>query len=94
VWKSTEQSYVKYIENTKRVYGDDFFEVTENPVELEMFNMINEIGRDRKASFFERIRSRKILKSSCKLYWLALRQKGKSVFTVFYEFAMPNGPSR
>jgi len=39
-WKGKERSAVRYIASTKRMFGDNFFERTEDPVELRMFRRI------------------------------------------------------
>jgi len=43
-WNGAEWSAIDYIQATKRMYGDNFFEITQDPDELEMYHRINKQG--------------------------------------------------
>jgi len=43
-WRGAEQSAKRYIESTKIMYGDNFFENTQDPYQIKAYNLINEQG--------------------------------------------------
>jgi len=44
-WNVTEASAIDYIQKKKRIYGDDFFETTDDELALERYNRINAQGK-------------------------------------------------
>jgi len=43
-WKALERSASRYIESTKKMFGDNYFIETNDPVEIRMYNRINKKG--------------------------------------------------
>jgi len=44
-WKVEEAAAVKFIERMKRIYGDDYFETTDNALSIKRYNRINAQGK-------------------------------------------------
>jgi len=43
-WRGEERSAIRYIESSKKMYGDDFFNTTNDPIPLRKFQRINKDG--------------------------------------------------